>query len=189
MSTDGPISEDLISTVEALLYAAESPVSAERLHEVVSRAAGDGAAADASAIRSACLELEERYRGAGSALQVIEVAGGYRLATRPRYDPVIRALRDADRPSGLSLPLLETLAVIAYRQPATLAEITAIRGKDPGAAVRRLRELSLVRIAGRRRTVGRPFTYGTTERFLELFGLRDLTELPAPEEFQELLET
>jgi segregation and condensation protein B len=89
----------------------------------------------------------------------------------------------------LSIPLLETLAIIAYRQPATTAEITAIRGKDPGAAVRRLRELSLVRVTGRRRTVGRPFTYGTTDAFLELFGLRGLDELPAPEEFHELLES
>lgn len=191
MSSNGPVSDELIATVEALLYAAESPVSAERLHEVMSATPGEGALApaDASVVRSACLELEERYRAGGSALQVIEVAGGYRLGTRPRFDAAIRSLRDADRPSGLSLPLLETLAVIAYRQPATLAEITAIRGKDPGAAVRRLRELGLVRVAGRRHTVGRPFTYGTTDRFLELFGLRDLTELPAPEEFQELLET
>lgn len=203
--------------VEALLYAADDPVPAERIAEVIGAGRGNGArrageeapppretgasgagaadgvwggtaAVDPMLVHSACQELEERLRASGSALQVVEVAGGYRLGTRPRFDPYIRALRKVERPARLSLPLLETLAVVAYRQPVTLAEITAIRGKDPASAMRRLRELGLVRVAGRRRTVGRPFTYGTTERFLELFGLRDLRELPAPEEFQELLE-
>ena len=164
---------------------------ADRLVEVLSQARGSDAAADPDVdmVRSACLELEERYRADSSALQVVEIAGGYRLATRPRFDAVIRTLRQTERPTQLSIPVLETLAVVAYRQPTTIAEIHAIRGKDPGATLRRLRDLRLVRITGRRRAVGRPFTYGTTRRFLELFGLRDLKELPSEAEFQELLET
>ena len=181
MEIRGKVTDQLLSAVESLLYAADDPVSAERLVEVLETADGPvelGLDADANLVRSACLELEERYRVRGSALQVLEIAGGYRLGTRPRFDHWIRALREAEQPTRLSIPLLETLAVIAYRQPASNAEITAIRGKDPSSAIRRLRDLGLVRISGRRRTVGRPFTYGTTERFLELFGLRELEELP-----------
>lgn len=192
MQTRGQVTEQLLSTIEAMLYAADDPVSADRLVDVldVVVAQGDGAGdVDAALVRAACLELEERYRASGSGLQVVEIAGGYRLGTRPRFDAWIRALRQVERPRQLSIPVLETLAVIAYRQPVTNADITAIRGKDPGAVLRRLRDLKLVKISGRRRTVGRPFTYGTTDRFLELFGLRELGELPAPEEFQELLES
>jgi len=192
MQTEGKVTPALMSAVEAMLYAADAPVSAERLVEVFTSTAEsrrEPCDIEASVVHSACLELEERYRTMGSALQVIETAGGFRLGTRPGLDDWVRALREVERPAGLSIPLLETLAIIAYRQPVTTAEITSIRGKDPGAALRRLRDLGLIRIAGRRRTVGRPFTYGTTDRFLELFGLRDLKELPAPEEFQELLES
>lgn len=191
MRTDGRVTEQLLATLEAVLYAADDAVSAERLAGVLAEVAGgDGEPSDVSPdlVRSACLELEELYRDRGSALQVVEVAGGYRLGTRPRFDRWIRALRQVETPRRLSIPLLETLAIVAYRQPATTAEISSIRGKDPGAALRRLRELGLIRITGRRQTVGRPFTYGTTDDFLEIFGLRDLKELPAPEEFHELLE-
>ncbi len=188
--TASPGSDALIGTIEAVLYAADEPVSADKLMELVAEAcdrAGDDDF-DVDTVRSACLELEERYRATASALQVVEIARGYRLGTRPRFDGAIRLLRQVERPTQLSLPVLETLAVVAYRQPTTLAEIHAIRGKDPGAALRRLRDLRLVRITGRRLAVGRPFTYGTTDRFLELFGLRDLKELPSEKEFQELLE-
>lgn len=192
METSGRVTADLLSTLEALLYAADDPVPARRIVEVIEQDAQEGARAcdvTVELVHSASLELEERLRERDSALQVVEVAGGYRLGTRPRFDALIRVLRNADRPTRLSVPLLETLAIVAYRQPVTTAEVSAIRGKDPGAALRRLRDLGLVRVAGRRRTVGRPFTFGTTDDFLELFGLRDLEELPAPEEFHELLES
>lgn len=191
MRTDGRVTEELLATLEAVLYAADDPVDAEHLAGVLEEVAAERAEpcdVTAELVRSACLELEESYRASSSALQVVEVAGGYRLGTRPRFDRWIRALRQVETPRRLSIPLLETLAIVAYRQPATTAEISSIRGKDPGAALRRLRELGLVRITGRRQTVGRPFTYGTTDEFLEVFGLRDLKELPAPEEFHELLE-
>lgn len=192
METAGRVTPDLVAVIEALLYTADDPVPAARVVEVIEETARQSETPSdvtPELVRSACLELEEQLRARGSALQVVEVAGGYRLGTHAKFDGVIRVLRNADRPKRLSVPLLETLAIVAYRQPVTTAEVTSIRGKDPGAALRRLRDLGLVRIAGRRRTVGRPFTYGTTDAFLELFGLRDIQELPAPEEFHELLES
>ncbi len=182
-----PPDKQLLAAVEAALYAADEPVPAARLAEVLAKARVL-AVADVPAVQSACLHLEDRLRETGSGLQVLEIAGGYRLGTRPALDDIIRVLRHVERPSKLSIPVLETLAIVAYRQPSTTAEIQSIRGRDPGAALRRLRDIGLVRITGRRQAVGRPFTYGTTDKFLELFGLRDLEELPAPEEFQELLE-
>jgi segregation and condensation protein B len=185
--TGGP--EELIGMVEAMLYAADAPQSAEDLLQVIEMfLPGGDAALDAQAVARACLALGDRLDQGGSALQVLEVAGGFRLATRPRYDQCIRALRQAERPTQLSLQALETLAVVAYRQPVTTAEISVVRGVDPSGALRTLREQGLVRIVGRKRAVGRPFTYGTTKQFLEVFGLRDIEELPSPDEFEELLE-
>lgn len=186
--------EGLAAVLEAMLYATDRPASAERLLEVLRQVAGgDGGelpdGIDAERVERACLELGDRYLEAGSALQIVEVAGGFRLATRPEFDDWIRALRQVERAASLSAAALQTLAVVAYRQPVTAAEIAAVRGVDPAGALRTLRDQSLVRVTGRKRAVGRPFTYGTTERFLHTFGLRDLEELPAPEEFEELLET
>jgi segregation and condensation protein B len=181
------IDKELLAAVEAALYAADEPVRAERLAEVLATARAI-AVADVGLVQSACLMLEERLRETDSALQVVEIAGGYRLGTRPALDDVVRTLKHVEQPAKLSIPLLETLAIVAYRQPATTAEIQSIRGRDPGSALRRLRDMGMVKVTGRRRAVGRPFTFGTTEKFLEVFGLRDLEELPAPEEFQELLE-
>ena len=184
--------EELISVIEAMLYAADTPQPAgDLLHVIEKIVPGRGGKAgdlDAAAIEKACMTLGDRLDQAGSALQVLEVAGGFRLATRPRYDHCIRTMRQVQKPSQLSLQALETLAVVAYRQPVTTAEIAAVRGVDPSGSLRTLREVGLVRITGRKRAVGRPFTYGTTKQFLEVFGLRDIEELPSPDEFEALLE-
>ena len=185
--------EELISVVEAMLYAADRPQPAGDLLHVIEKivpggGGGSGTSLDAAAVEKACVALGDRLDQAGSALQVLEVAGGFRLATRPRYDHCIRTMRQVQKPSQLSLQALETLAVVAYRQPVTTAEISVVRGVDPSASLRTLREQGLVRIVGRKRAVGRPFTYGTTKQFLEVFGLRDIEELPSPDEFEELLE-
>jgi segregation and condensation protein B len=191
--SDEILSSQVVPILEALLYAAEEPIPVK---EIVDAMVGVGKqqerswAADASAImveRTAML-LSDRLQESGSALQVLEVAGGLRLGTRPQFDPWIRAHRQVEKPSRLSVAALETLAVVAYRQPVTQAEIASVRGVDPAASLRTLRDQGLVRITGRKRAVGRPFTYGTTRQFLEIFGLRDLDELPDPEEFEELLE-
>lgn len=191
--SDEVLSAQVVPVLEALLYAAEEPVSVRELVGVLGSVAAEqdrpwAGQVSAMAVERTALMLGDRLLQAGSALQVMEVAGGFRLATRPQYDAWIRALRQVERPSRLSVAALETLAVVAYRQPVTTAEIAAVRGVDPAASLRTLRDQGLVRITGRKRAVGRPFTYGTTRQFLEIFGLRDLDELPDPEEFEELLE-
>ncbi len=190
---DEILSDQVVPILEAVLYAAEEPVPVAEIVEVLSKVGAEQDRAWANGVSVPLVErvailLSDRLLQAGSALQVFEVAGGYRLGTRPQFDPWVRALRQVERPSRLSVAALETLAVVAYRQPVTTAEVAAVRGVDPSASLRTLRDQGLVRITGRKRAVGRPFTYGTTRQFLEIFGLRDLDELPDPEEFEELLE-
>ena len=188
--------DEIINVVEAMLYAADTPRSSADLLQVIEKiipgggekSGKSGGAWDTAAVEKACGTLGDRLDRDGSALQVLEVAGGFRLATRPRFDHCIRTMRQVQRPSQLSLQALETLAVVAYRQPVTTAEIAVVRGVDPSGSLRTLREQGLVRIMGRKRAVGRPFTFGTTRQFLEVFGLRDIEELPSPDEFEELLE-
>jgi segregation and condensation protein B len=190
---DSVLRSQVVPIMEALLYAAEEPLLVKDLVEVLSRVAIDQEREWALGITPMMVEraasaLSDRLLAAGSSMQVMEIAGGFRLGTRPQFDSWIRALRHVKRSAGLSPAALETIAVVAYRQPVTVAEIAAVRGVDPSASLRTLRDQGLVRITGRKRAVGRPFTYGTTRQFLEIFGLRDLDELPDPEEFEELLE-
>ena len=190
---DEVLSSQVVPVLEALLYAAEEPVPLDELVEVIVSVATEqdrswARAATPELVSRASIMLSDRLLEGGSSLQIMEVAGGLRLATRPQYDAWIRALRQVEKPSRLSVPALETLSVIAYRQPVTAAEIAGVRGVDPAASLRTLRDQGMIRISGRKRAVGRPFTYGTTRQFLEIFGLRDLDELPDPEEFKELLE-
>lgn len=186
--------DDALSLMEALLYAAEDPLTVDDVIDVIDGVLSDDGdrrppgRPDPEVVVELFRELEECYLARNAALAVYEVAGGWRLGTRPRYDRWIRALRQVERPSRLSMPALETLAVVAYRQPVTTAEVNEIRGVDASTTLRTLRDQELIRVTGRKQTIGRPFTYGTTEQFLETFGLRDLDELPEPEEFEELLE-
>lgn len=191
--SDEILSGQVVPILEAVLYAAEEPVPVAEIVDVLGKVGAEqdrewAHGVSAFLVERVAILLSDRLLQAGSALQVLEVAGGFRLGTRPQFDPWIRALRQVERPSRLSVAALETLAVVAYRQPVTQAEIAAVRGVDPAASLRTLRDQGLVRITGRKRAVGRPFTYGTTRQFLEIFGLRDLDELPDPEEFEELLE-
>ena len=184
---------EVVPVLEALLYAAEESVAIKEIVEVIVHNAtkhgrGWANAVSPELVTRASIALSDRYLQTGSALHVMEVGGGLRLATRPPFDPWIRALRQVEKPSRLSVAALETLAVVAYRQPVTAAEIAGVRGVDPSTSLRTLRGQGMIRITGRKRAVGRPFTYGTTRQFLEIFGLRDLDELPDPEEFEELLE-
>jgi segregation and condensation protein B len=124
---------------------------------------------------------------AAGGLQVVEVAGGWQITTRPEYNDWVRELLDPRTPTRLSIQALETLAVIAYKQPVTLPEIIELRGGKSGGVVKTLLEKRLIRIMGRKEVVGRPILYGTTKQFLLHFGLRDLEELPKIEEFAEVL--
>jgi segregation and condensation protein B len=131
-------------------------------------------------------ELGREYEELGRAFEIWEVAGGYQLRTRPEYASYLRLLH-RERPLRLSRAALETLAVVAYRQPVTRAEVEAVRGVEADAVIRSLLERQLVRVAGHREVPGRPMLYATTKRFLEVFGLGELDDLPTLREMEELL--
>ena len=132
-------------------------------------------------------EMQADYARDGRGLQLVEVAGGYQITTRPEYHDWVRELLDPRTPTRLSIQALETLAVIAYKQPVTLPEIIDLRGVKSGGVIKTLLEKRLIRITGRKEVVGRPMLYGTTKEFLLQFGLKDLAELPKIEEFAEVL--
>ena len=132
-------------------------------------------------------ELQADYARDERGLQIVEIAGGFQVTTRPEYNDWVRELLDPRTPTRLSIQALETLAVIAYKQPVTLPEIIELRGVKSGGVVKTLLEKRLIRIMGRKEVVGRPILYGTTKQFLLHFGLRDLDELPKIEEFAEVL--
>jgi segregation and condensation protein B len=157
--------------VEALLFASDTPLEAERIREVLELASADEA-------RALVDELRERYAGADRALAVAEVAGGFRMVTRPDAAPWLLKLAKTRTRARLSRPSLETLAIVAYRQPVSRPEVDAIRGVNSEGVLDSLLERRLVRIAGRKEAPGRPFLYETTREFLVAFGLRDVGELP-----------
>jgi len=163
-----------IDVVEALLFASEAPVEAERIREVLELPSVDEA-------RELVRALGERLDGQGRALQIIEVGGGYRLVTRPEVAPWLVKLARSRTRSRLSRSSLETLAIIAYRQPASRPDIDAVRGVNSEAVLDNLLDRRMVRIAGRKDSPGRPFLYETTRDFLVAFGLRDLADLPKAE--------
>ena len=168
---------DLIPLAEALIFAADGPIKAERMAEALDVPLAD--------IREAieALEMDYAERPRGFFLQ--EVAGGYQLRTRPEYADYLRKL-GRSRPFRFSRPALESLAIIAYRQPVTRSEIEYLRGVDSGSVLKTLLEKRLVRILGKKDVPGKPMIYGTTREFLELFGLPDLSSLPTLSEFSEL---
>lgn len=163
-----------IDVVLALLFASEAPVEAERIQEVLDLPSAGEA-------RELVRELGERLDGQGRALQIIEVGGGYRLVTRPEVAPWLVKLARSRTRSRLSRSSLETLAIIAYRQPASRPDIDAVRGVNSEAVLDNLLDRRMVRIAGRKDSPGRPFLYETTRDFLVAFGLRDLADLPKVE--------
>ncbi len=189
-SDSGP---GLVQIVGALLYAAPAPLSVDEIRRVLKRTAQEReipdvdvpawARAGAKEIGAALEELRGRLRDAGMDLR--EVAGGFRIENDVACSPWLRVLLDR-KPAGnrLSKPALETLAIIAYRQPCTRAEVEQVRGVAVDQVVRRLMELDLVRVAGRSDLPGRPWLFATTTRFLEYFGLRRIDDLPAVEELR-----
>ena len=164
----------LVHVVEALLFASDAPVEASRLQDVL----GLGSAAEARDLVEA---LRRRMQGDGRALQVVEVGGGFRLVTRPEVAPWLVKLARSRTRSRLSRPALETLAIVAYRQPVSRPEVDAIRGVNSEGVLDNLLDRRMVRIAGRKDSPGRPFLYETTRDFLIAFGLRDLADLPKPD--------
>jgi len=171
--------ETLRKVVEAVLFASPEPLPLARLEEVL---APDGVTRDEA--RQALADLAAACEGRGVELR--EVAGGYQLRTRSEFGPWLARL-EAQKPVRFSRPALETLAIVAYRQPVTRAEIEEVRGVDCGGVLKTLLDKGLARIVGKKDVPGRPLLYGTSKRFLEAFGLASLAELPSLKDIEELL--
>lgn len=171
---------ELKAAMEAIVFVAEEPVSMLKLKEIFADESFDK-------IQTAASELVEEFNRTRPGLEIREIAGGLRMTTRPEHHDWIRAYLRTRPSAKLSLAALETLAVIAYRQPITLAEILGIRGVKFSSALRTLLEKKLITPCGRKKVVGRPILYSTTKEFLVHFGLKDLSELPTLEEFEEMV--
>lgn len=174
--------------IEAIIYAAEEPVSIEQVAAAL-KDSGEQMPTDElkSQIRSAINQLATEYAAEDRGMEIRSVASGYRMATKPEHHDVVRAFAKGLKPPiRLSLPALETLAVIAYKQPVTAPEISEIRGVDCSGVLGTLIDRKLITTAGRKAVVGRPILYKTTRDFLLRFGLNDLSELPSVEEFEKL---
>jgi segregation and condensation protein B len=170
---------ELVPILEAIIYAADDPVRPEQLKEIFPDESFDK-------IEQALRRLIDEFNARVGGMWIREVAGGYRMTTRPEHHEFIRAYLKSKPGARLSMAALETLAVIAYRQPVTLPEILAIRGKKSSTALHSLLDRKLVTILGRKPVVGRPILYGTSREFLIHFGLKDLSELPTLEEFAQM---
>jgi segregation and condensation protein B len=171
--------EEIKPAIEALLFVAEEPLPFKTLCKIL----GDVSEED---VRAALDELVADYDARKSGLEVREIAGGWRISTRPQNHDFIRKYLKSRPSARLSLPALETLAVIAYKQPITIPEILEIRGVTSSSAIKTLLERRLIVTKGRKETVGRPMLYGTSKEFLIQFGLKDLSELPSIEDFEDL---
>lgn len=169
---------ELMAMIEALIFVSEEPLPTKTLAEVL----GEDRDTTQMAVEGLAKELDER----GSGLMLREIAGGWQLTTRPEHHEHIRQFLKAQPSAKLSLPALETLAVIAYKQPVTVPEILDIRGVQSTSAIKTLLDKRLIVSKGRKEAVGRPMMYGTSKEFLMQFGLRDLSELPSVEDFEDL---
>jgi segregation and condensation protein B len=165
-----------VAQLEAVLFLAREPLGTRKLAQLTGLADGTEA-------RTLVRKLNRLYDAEGCAFRIEEVAGGVQLMSRPKFAPWLRRLHSVPVEVRLSAPMMETLAVVAYRQPVLRAEIEAVRGVQCGEILRQLMERDLVRIVGRSEELGRPFQYGTSRQFLRVFGLRRLEELPQPEGF------
>jgi len=177
MTRSSPMTpEKARQVVEALLFAADQPLSAGRMAQALGQPYG------AAEVRAFIRELNQEYSARGHAFEVAEVAGGFQLLSRPEFKPYIASLFRHRRQEKLSQPAVETLAIVAYRQPILRAQVDDIRGVQSGPLLRSLMERGLVKVVGRQNAPGRPMLYGTTRLFLQHFGLKSLRELPRVEE-------
>ena len=172
--------DELRALLEALLFASDSPLSLSLLVETVGADPMDVA----NALEALREELDRGHRG----VQLVEMGGGWLIVTREKHAPWIKKMLQGKRKARLSRAALETLAIVAYKQPVTRPEIESIRGVDSGSALATLLERDLITIRGRSDVVGRPLLYGSTTEFLSYFGLRDLNDLPRPEELKAILQ-
>ena len=170
----------LTQIVEALLFASDAPLSAADVARIDERL-------DEDTVEAVVQELRSEYEQSERAFQIYEVAGGYQLLTRPDFAVFLERYETIPQPARLSFPGLETLAIVAYRQPIGRAEIEEIRGVGSTGALKTLGERGLIEVTARGEGLGRPLLYGTTQKFLEHFGFRSLEDLPRPEELPVVL--
>ena len=170
----------LIAAVEALIFVSDEPIAAKTLGDILGE--------DKESIDVALEALMAEYESRESGLRVREIAGGWQITTRTEYHDEVRQFLKTRPSAKLSLASLETLAVIAYKQPVTVPEILEIRGVQSASAIKTLLEKRLIVTKGHKETVGRPMLYGTSKDFLIQFGLKDLTELPSIEDFEDLVQ-
>ena len=170
--------KELKAIAEALIFVADEPLSAKTIADVLK--------IERDLVEKAMADLVKEYDKRNSGLQLREIAGGWQIATRAEHHEQIRAYLKSRPSAKLSLASLETLAVIAYKQPVTVPEILEIRGVQSPSAIKTLLDKRLIVAKGRKETVGRPMMYGTSKEFLIQFGLKDLSELPSIEDFQDL---
>lgn len=177
--------------LEAIIYATETPITLDQIFRLVKDSINSDGADDAeikSRVRAELEELIADYAAAERGVEIRQVAGGYRMSTKPEQHDMVRAFAKSLKPPiRLSMPALETLAVIAYKQPVTVPEISEIRGVDSSGVIATLLDRKLITTAGRKAVIGRPILYKTTKEFLLRFGLKDVGELPSMEEFEKLV--
>ncbi|HYN84418.1 MAG TPA: SMC-Scp complex subunit ScpB [Pyrinomonadaceae bacterium] len=169
---------ELVSVIEALIFVSEDPLPVKAMADLLKE--------DAGWVQVAVEELAREFNERQGGLMLREVAGGWQFATRPEHHEHVRSYLKSRPSAKLSLAALETLAVIAYKQPITVPEILEIRGVQSSSAIKTLLDKRLIIAKGRKETVGRPMMYGTSKEFLLQFGLKDLTELPNVEDFEDL---
>lgn len=167
-----------LAIIEALIFVSEEPISAKIIADVLRE--------ERPVVEAALADLAKEFNGRNGGLQLREVAGGWQFATRPEFHEHVRAYLKSRPSAKLSIASLETLAVIAYKQPVTVPEILEIRGVQSPSSIKTLLDKKLIVAKGRKETVGRPMMYGTSKDFLIQFGLKDLGELPSMEDFQDL---
>ena len=170
--------DDLEAIIESLLFASDTPITVEKIKSILETA-------DRKTIREALTSLTKEYESGKRGFFLTEVAGGFQLRTRPEYRHWIRRLKET-RPARLSRAAVETLAIIAYKQPVLRTDVEYLRGVDCAGTLRTLLERRLIRVFGRKDLPGRPMMYGTTKQFLELFDLKDLNELPTLKDLKDL---
>ena len=180
---DGPLATpqnqaERAAVIEALIFVSEEPLTVKHIADVLKE--------EKDVVNQTLAALAEEFNARNGGLQLREVAGGWQFATRPEYHEHVRAFLKTRPSAKLSIASLETLAVIAYRQPVTVPEILEIRGVQSPSAIKTLLDKKLIVAKGRKETVGRPMMYGTSKEFLLQFGLKDLSELPSVEDFHDL---
>ena len=172
--------EAVKAVIEALLFSSDKPVLIEQIKNALPEL-------EPAQIRGILEELKSDYENDGRGIRLVEVAGGFQMVTAPSFAAYLKKFYKQKHTERFSKPALETLAIVAYKQPVTRLEIESIRSVNVDGVVKHLKDLGLIRISGRKKAAGRPFVFGTTRQFLEYFGLRSLEELPKMENFSALV--